>query len=739
MSESNIVSIKLRSRLALIALLALVPLLVFSALAAKRLSDGTRESAIRAMRETAGATSLIIDRELQGAVSALLALSRSPLLIDEKFAQFYDQAKSTAFGEIGWVILYSPDGSQVLNTRMPYGAPLLIRPSPDELIPIISAKGVHISGMVWSHALKKHIIFIDVPVITRSGKSFVLSQAVYAEHFSLAFKERDIPASWVVGVFDKNGLTIGRNVRADEFVGKAANAETVEAIRSQSDRIRRHTVRGNLEVYDVLNRSALSGWTVAVGVPAEEIDGQVREAGYIAAGGLLLAVVVALIGAGVVGQRLADSIEAAAAAAAMLGKSENLPMMRRSGTPEVDHLQDSILSASAKLKAAEARNAELLDSERTARNAAEVENKRKDEFLAMLGHELRNPLSAITVAVSLLKIRIGNDPALRRPTDIIHRQSDHLRSLLNDLLDLSRVVYGKVQLETHPVDLGTLVAASIKSMMDTSRLSKHRFSYRTESVMVDADHTRMEQIFSNLIDNATKYTDEGGTIEVLVTADQGMALLRVSDTGVGIEPELLPYVFDVFVQGNNTLARTDGGMGIGLSLVQKLVALHGGTVVARSAGRGKGSTFEIRLPLLANDTSATLAAPANIDSSLKGIKVLLVEDQDDLREITHALLAELGLEIRSASNGKEALAVAAIHQPQVALVDIGLPDMNGYELAAALRNTMRPASIHLVALTGYGLSGDKDQAAAAGFDLHMTKPLPMEELRRYLSEMNNRT
>lgn len=739
MSESNIVSIKLRSRLALIALLALVPLLVFSALAAKRLSDGTRESAIRAMRETAGATSLIIDRELQGAVSALLALSRSPLLIDEKFAQFYDQAKSTAFGEIGWVILYSPDGSQVLNTRMPYGAPLLIRPSPDELIPIIFAKGVHISGMVWSHALKKHIIFIDVPVITRSGKSFVLSQAVYAEHFSLAFKERDIPASWVVGVFDKNGLTIGRNVRADEFVGKAANEETVEAIRSQSDRIRRHTVRGNLEVYDVLNRSALSGWTVAVGVPAEEIDGQVREAGYIAAGGLLLAVVVALIGAGVVGQRLADSIEAAAAAAAMLGKSENLPMMRRSGTPEVDHLQDSILSASAKLKAAEARNAELLDSERTARNAAEVENKRKDEFLAMLGHELRNPLSAITVAVSLLKIRIGNDPALRRPTDIIHRQSDHLRSLLNDLLDLSRVVYGKVQLETHPVDLGTLVAASIKSMMDTSRLAKHRFSYRTESVMVDADHTRMEQIFSNLIDNATKYTDEGGTIEVLVTADQGMALLRVSDTGVGIEPELLPYVFDVFVQGNNTLARTEGGMGIGLSLVQKLVALHGGTVVARSAGREKGSTFDIRLPLLANDTSATLAAPANIDSSLKGIKVLLVEDQDDLREITHALLAELGLEILSAANGKEALAVAAIHQPQVALVDIGLPDMNGYELAAALRNTMQPASIHLVALTGYGLSGDKDQATAAGFDLHMTKPLPMEELRRYLSEINNRT
>jgi signal transduction histidine kinase/CheY-like chemotaxis protein len=727
---------KLRSRLALMALLALVPLLIFSALAAKRLSDGTRENAIRAMRETANATALIVDRELQGALSAVLVLSRSPLLADEKFAQFYDQAKSATSGASGWVILYSPDGKQALNTRLPYGAPLLIRPTPDELPPIISAKGIHISGMVWSRALKKHIIFIDVPVTTSSGKNYVLSQAVYADHFAVAFEERNIPPSWVVGIFDKEGMTIGRSVRADEFVGKRANADTVEAIRANSDSIRRHTVRGDVEVYDVITYSDLSGWAVAVGVPVEEIDGQVREAGYIAAGGLLLAVIAALVGAGVVGRQLASSIETAAIASDMLGKSEDLPLMGPSGTREIDNLQDAIVSAAAKLKAAETRNTELLESERTARHAAEIENRRKDEFLAMLGHELRNPLSAITSATSLLRLRIGDDPALRRPADIIHRQSDHLRSLLNDLLDLSRVVYGKVQLDVQPTDLGVLITGSINNMMETSKLARHTFSFRTEPIMVSVDRTRMEQIFSNLIDNAVKYTDEGGSIKVLVAVQDGMALLRVSDTGVGIGPELLPYVFDVFVQGDNTLARTKGGMGIGLSLIKKLVTLHGGTVDAYSDGLGRGSTFEVRLPLPDGDALVQATNVHDADASLHGLTVLLVEDQDDLREMTRALLTELGLEIHAAANGRDALALATAHQPQVALIDIGLPDMNGYELASALRKMSLTTSMHLIALSGYGLAEDKERAATAGFHHHLTKPLPLDDLREYLAGLN---
>ncbi|EJN10306.1 signal transduction histidine kinase [Herbaspirillum sp. YR522] len=728
-------SMKLRSRLALMALLALVPLLIFSALAAKRLSDGTRENAIRAMQETANATALIIDRELQGALSAVLVLSRSPLLLDEKFAQFYDQAKSTASGDSAWVILYAPDGRQALNTRVPYGAPLLIRPSPDELPPIISAKGVHISGMVWSRALKKHIIFIDVPVTTRSGKNYVLSQAVYADHFGVAFKERDIPSTWVVGIFDKEGMTIARSIGADQFVGKKANPDTVEAIRLGVDSFRKHVVRGELEVYDVITHSDLSGWAVAVGVPVEEIDGQVREAGYMAAGGLLLAVFAALMGSGIVGRQLASSIETAAIASDMLGKSEELPPLRRSGTREIDHLQHAIVSAAAKLKAAETKNAELLDSERTARQAAELENRRKDEFLAMLGHELRNPLSAITSAVSLLRLRVGDDPAVRRPTDIIHRQSAHLRSLLDDLLDLSRVIYGKVQLDMQPTDLAALIGGSIKNMTDTAKLSRHTFSLSTVPVMVSADLTRMEQIFSNLIDNAVKYTDEGGSIQVSVTQGHGMALLRVADTGVGMGPELLPYVFDVFVQGDNTLARTKGGMGIGLSLIKKLVELHGGTVAAFSEGVGRGSVFEVRLPVLASGASAEAAGHA-IDAALDGVKVLLVEDQDDLREMTQALLAELGLQVWSAANGRDALAIAAAHRPQVALIDIGLPDMSGYELAVALRGNDQAAPMHLIALSGYGLAGDKQRAAAAGFHHHLTKPLPLDELRQYLAALN---
>jgi len=726
---------KLRSRLALMALLVLVPLLIFSALAAKRLSDGTRENAIRAIKETANATALIVDRELQGVLSAVQVLARSPLLLDEKFAQFYDQAKATASGSSGWLIVYAPDGTQVLNTRLPYGAPLLTRPSPDELQHIIAAGRVHISGMVWSRALKKHMIFIDVPVTTRSGRSYVLSQAVYAEHFALAFKERDIPASWLVGIFDRNGMTIERSIRPKEFVGKPANPDTLRAIQSDADAILKHTIRGGIEVYDVITHSDISGWAIAVGVPVDEIDRQVREAVYIAAGGLLLAVSAALIGAAVVGRRLAGSIETAATASEMLGKSEELPSMNPSGTREIDNLQDAIVSAAKKLQAAEARNAELLESERTARQAAEIENRRKDEFLAMLGHELRNPLSAITSAISLLRLRVGDDPAIRRPADVIHRQSEQLRSLLNDLLELSRVIYGKVQLELQPTDLGTLIGDSIQTMMDSARLSKHIFSVRTTSVPVNVDRTRMEQIFSNLIDNAVKYTDEGGAIQVVVTIQDRMAVLRVADTGVGIGPELLPYVFDIFVQGDNTLARTKGGMGIGLSLIHKLVTLHGGTVTAQSDGAGQGSVFEVRLPLH-GDACTPASGGTAANATLSRHRILLVEDQDDLREMEQVLLSELGLEVWAAANGSDALAIAAARQPAVALIDIGLPDMSGYELASALRKMPQTASMHLIALSGYGLAEDKQRADAAGFDLHLTKPLPLDQLRRYLAGLN---
>lgn len=727
---------KLRSRLALMALLALVPLLIFSALAAKRLSDGTRLNAFRAMQETANTAALIIDRELQGSVSTISVLAKSPLLIQEDFEQFYHQAKSSVASENGWVILYTPSGSQVLNTRMPYGAALLTRPTPEELPRILSAQSIHISGMTWSRNLKKHLIFIDIPVSTRSGNRYVLSHVLYASHFSKTFREMDIPLSWFIGIFDREGISIGRSTDAEKYAGSRASPETVEAIRVHKNVVRRHIIRGHIDVYDALTFSALSGWAVAVAVPVGEIDGKVREAAYITAGGLLMAFIAALAGAGLVGRKLAGSIEKAAAAAELLGTNEPLPMMGSSGTQEIDGLHQALVNAETKLKTTEALNADLLESERAARKLAEVENKRKDEFLAMLGHELRNPLSAVTSGISLLRLRVGDEPALKRPLDIVHRQSEHLRSLLNDLLDLSRIIYGKVQLELEPVALGELVTASIRTMQDTSKLSKHQLSLETQPLMVHGDRTRLEQIFSNLIDNAVKYTPEGGNIWVSVVQDGSSAVIRVADSGAGIDPELLPFIFDVFVQGDKSLARTTGGMGIGLGLVQRLVTKHGGTVTATSDGVGKGSCFEIRLPRW--EGGAVSAAGERSDTTgrnLAGIRLLLVEDQDDLREMSQTLLGEAGLEVVGAACAKDALDIAPEFKPQIAVLDIGLPDISGYELAALLRSLPDLETLHLIALTGYGLDSDKLRSAAAGFDAHLTKPLDIEEILECVADL----
>ncbi|MFL9881388.1 ATP-binding protein [Herbaspirillum rhizosphaerae] len=738
--ELKVVKVKLRSRLALMAFLALVPLLIFSSIAAKRLSDGTRENALRAMQETAHTTALIIDRELQVALSSVSVLSRSPLLMQGHWEQFYNQVKSAVPGDSGWVILYTPDGKQVFNTRLPFGAQLPFRPSPEELALIITKKKPHISGLVWASTLKQNVVFVDLPIRTTDGRNYVLSQAFYSDHFDVAFNERDIPSSWLVGIFDQNGITIGRSIKADEFVGKPARADTLKAIQSKFDTIIKHSIRGNIEVYDVITHSKLAGWAVAVGVPADEIDGQVRQAGYIAIGGLALAICAALISAGLVGRKLANSMEMAATASEMVGRSEELPTMLPSGTIEIDNLQRTIVDAAIKLKDAEIKrasieekNAQLLESEQAALRAAEIENKRKDEFLAMLGHELRNPLAAITSAIALLRIKAANDATILRPAEIIHRQSQHLREILDDLLDLSRVIYGKVQLEMQATDLGLLVGNSINTMVDTSKFSKHVFSFYTESLTINADATRIEQVFSNLIENSLKYTDEGGSISVSVSRDKDMALLSVMDTGVGISPNLLPFIFDVFMQGDNTLARTKGGMGIGLSLVHKLVALHGGTVNVHSEGVGKGSSFYVRLPLIETDAPKFRLPKNEIDMSLSGYKILLVEDQDDLREMQQALLKELGLEVWASSNGKDAIKIAEVREPQVALIDIGLPEMNGYQIAAALRSNSKTASVKLIALTGYGLKEDKEQAIKAGFDHHLTKPLRLGELEKCLT------
>ena len=361
------------------------------------------------------------------------------------------------------------------------------------------------------------------------------------------------------------------------------------------------------------------------------------------------------------------------------------------------------------------------------RRAAERKSSAKDEFLAMLGHELRNPLSAISSASSLLGMPGVGPESAGRARLIIQRQSQHLSRIVDDLLDLSRAMSGKILLSRKRLDIATLVSSCLDTFRATGRTAGYDIDARLAPGWVDGDATRLEQIATNLIDNALKYTPAGGRIDIAVLEHDGDIVLRVSDSGVGIAPDLLPHVFDVFVQGAISIDRSQGGLGIGLSLVRRLVELHGGTVSASSPGNSGGSTFEIRLP--AAEAAAAADAPARAPVPEAGKpKVLLIEDNDDGREMMATMLASFGYPVLQAGDGLEGVRLACAEHPDVALVDIGLPGIDGYEVARRLRQDPSARAIRLIALTGYGLEEDQRRVLEAGFDLHLVKPVELNAL-----------
>jgi signal transduction histidine kinase len=367
-----------------------------------------------------------------------------------------------------------------------------------------------------------------------------------------------------------------------------------------------------------------------------------------------------------------------------------------------------------------------LEIEIKERQLAVQQNKAKDEFLAMLGHELRNPLSAITSAASVLGFPGASQDKMQRARLIIQRQSQHLSHIVDDLLDLSRVMSRKIMLSVVEQDLAAILESSLETLRSTGRLEAYQLELDCSSAWVEADTTRMEQVITNLLDNAIKYTPSGGRIVIRLRQEAGCAILEISDNGIGMGPELLPHVFEVFVQGEHALDRTQGGLGIGLALVQQLVNLHGGTVSADSAGQGQGSRFQVRLPLASSIASHLREIEAG--ALERSYTILLVEDNADGREMTSAMLSAYGHQVFAVADGPAGLALVQQQQPDIALIDIGLPGMDGYQLAALLRASPDTARLKLIALTGYGEEKDQQRARQAGFDLHLVKPVSAENL-----------
>jgi PAS domain S-box-containing protein len=376
-----------------------------------------------------------------------------------------------------------------------------------------------------------------------------------------------------------------------------------------------------------------------------------------------------------------------------------------------------------------------LEAERDARRMeAERESRAKDEFLAMLGHELRNPLGTITNTLSVLN-RLLSDDELRRLTAIIGRQATHLSRLVDDLLDVARLTSGKIDLRLATTDLRELATRCVDSLTDAGRTAAHRIVVEGDSVSVKGDPARLEQVISNLLDNALKYTPAGGEVRIITTRVGGDAVVHVQDTGEGIRPDLLPKVFDLFAQEPQALDRARGGLGLGLTLVKRLVELHGGSVSAASEGRGRGSHFTVRLPAAAAVAARETVATPLVDADANGRRrrVLIVEDNADARDSLSLFLQLAGHDVDTSEDGARALDKLLTFRPDVAVIDVGLPGMDGYEVARAIRQRPGGGGIRLIALTGYGQAEDQRRALAAGFDIHLTKPIDPAKIQDLLA------
>ena len=409
------------------------------------------------------------------------------------------------------------------------------------------------------------------------------------------------------------------------------------------------------------------------------------------------------------------------------------------GTEEVASLSAAINQMLDRLYAQ--RQALTREGEKLLRMAAALKlaDKRKDEFVAMLAHELRNPLAPIMSGADLLSVKNHDDPLIERTAGVIGKQARHMARIIDDLLDVSRITRGQVKLKLQTVDFALVVNESLQQIRPLIEANQHHFaiSLSPGHMLVSGDHARLVQVTSNLLENAAKYTPPGGYLELKVTMDKDELCLTVGDNGSGIDPELMPDIFELFTQGERSPDRHQGGLGLGLALVKSLVQLHGGRVTADSPGLGKGARFSVYLPASVQEGLTVPVAPAAPRPQGGNLKLHLVDDNADAARMLARLLEMDDYEVATSLDAHSTLHLVQTGsvQPDVFILDIGMPDMDGYTLARKLREDPRLQNTRLIALTGYGQESDRAKSAEAGFDHHLVKPVSYQQLKDLLSQI----
>jgi signal transduction histidine kinase len=691
--------------------MTVLPLVLLGIGAAYYLVEKERESMQRGVRDRVHALMTAIDAEMEAAIAALQLLAASPSLQKGDIAAFRIEAeRAVAARKESWenVVLTDAQSLEMLiNLLLPAGAKLPKTQDVESITEAVQSRRGAVGNVAIGGVLRRPIFPVRVAVFRDGEPAYAVAAVLDVRTIARIVERQRVPERWALAVLDGNYRFVVRTPAPPQGLEHASDSLRA-AIERNTPGLEPGRLLDGTEIYRAVQRSSISRWSVSVAVPRSTVDEGLRGLWFlIAAFGA--AIILGLWIAWRLAARISEPIAALAAAAPAVGRGE------ASALPPPGPVEELRLLSGALAEAA---------------TAIGMRDRAKDEFLAMLGHELRNPLASVSNAAQILKLGRERPEVLEHVSQILERQVGHMARLVDDLLEVGRLTGGKVRLERAPLDLAEVAGELVQTWRSGSRFMQHEIHTELVSVWVSADRARIEQVISNLLDNALKYTPARGAIRLSVRSRDRVAVLEVSDTGEGLTPQLKERMFDLFVQGERDLARQPGGLGIGLTMAKRLVELHEGKIRAASEGPGKGTTITVELPEIEPQVLAGVR-PARVQARAR--RILIVEDNADARESLAVLLRLAGQEVYEAANGMEALRVASTVSPDMALIDIGLPDLDGYELARRLKAEAATRGVRLVALTGYGGPEDRRRALAAGFDEHIAKPVAAAALERLIA------
>jgi signal transduction histidine kinase/CheY-like chemotaxis protein len=715
-----------------------VPVLLLAVGLAVIVTRDERVTAQRGLAETTRAIQLAIDRELWASITTLQAVATSEHLDRRDFRAFYDAGRRVVGSQTDWytmTLIEVASGKTLLTTARPFGDPLPSLIDRPHIQRAIATRKPQASDYLQGRTIEGQFISVVVPVVRGARVEYVLAALYDFRILSKILAGVKLPTEWTGAVLDRNHVIIARTRLAEQFVGQRAAATLGTQAAEMTEGLFEDVDNDGVANVGAFARLSLADWTVVVGAPAGVLFASVRRSVGIVIGSGLAVLALGVAAAVIYGRRITSPVMALAESAAVLGSGAPPPRVV-SSVDEIQVVSDAIVTAAE----------QRLRAEREAREA----NTAKDEFLATLSHELRTPLNAIWGWARMLRAGAVDTERTAHALATIERNAEAQSHLVEDLLDVSRIITGKMRLDTQTVDLHLVITAAL----DAVRPAAEAKDIRVHSVLdpragpITGDPARLQQVMWNLLSNAVKFTPRRGRVEVHLGRVNSHVEIRVSDTGEGIAPDLLPVIFERFRQGDSSSTRAHGGLGIGLAVVRHLVELHGGTVTAESAGQGQGATFRVKLPVTIARTTETERHPGTglevrvaSPTALAGLRVLVVEDDEDAAALMATILGAAGASVRTATSAKDAEVLFGAERPDVLVSDIEMPGTDGYTLIRTIRARSWEDGGHVpaIAVTAYSSVADRVRSLAAGFDNHLPKPVEPVELVATVARAAGRT